>query len=413
MLPLNYLDLYRLTEELQQLVGGQLQAVFNPNPLRYVLEIRQLAQSRNLFIDLTPTKPFIVSTSFTKTKSLGKKTPVYNFLKAHFSNLRIEKIEIAQKPNRTLRLVFTGGAEITFKCFPHGQHLILKAADKFINFPLRPKNKDEEPVTFIDPENSKLWDVNEDLTGEALKGTSTAGTATGSTAMGEPYHLKILKKLEKAVATIEKGMAEQKPLDLERIEALEKRASESQGEEIQGIFEEIKRIKRKATVSEQRRQDLLNQIEKIKIEPSSAPLPKQNLPKPKKGEAAFSGTRVRISENWELWVGRNAWQNDDLLRLGSSHELWFHLRDYPGAHGILRGPKKAEPTPTQVELAARIVAILSQSKKKPFSEGEKLDFIITPKKFVRKRKGDAPGRVTVEREVVRRIAFKSIKFEVI
>ncbi len=411
MLPLNYLDLYRLAEELQQLVGWQLQAVFNPNLLRYVLEIRGLAQSRNLFIDLTPAKPFIVSTSFTKTKSLGKKTPVFNFLKAHFLNLRLETLEIAQKPNRTLRMIFTGGAEIIFKCFPHGQHLILRASDKFINLPLRPKNKEEEGVTFISPEVSKLWDMNDDLISEALKGTSQGGA--GAEPVGEPYHLKILKKLEKAVAAIEKGMAEQKPLDLERIEVLEKRATESQGEEIQGIFEEIKRIKRKSSVSETRRQGLLIQIEKIKIEPNSAPTPKANLPKPKKGEAAFSGTRVRISENWELWVGRNAWQNDDLLRLGSSHELWLHLRDYPGAHGILRGPKKAEPTPTQVELAARIVAILSQSKKKPFSEGEKLDFIIAPKKFVRKRKGDAPGRVTVEREVVRRIAFKSIKFEVI
>src|ERR1700733_1191576 len=135
MLPLNYLDLYRLIEELQQLVGGQLQAIFNPNPLRYVLEIRQLAQSRNLIIDLTPTKPFIVSTSFTKTKSLGKKTPVFNFLKAHFLNLRLEKIEIAQKPNRTIKVTFTGNAEITLKCYPHGQHLILRAAQKFINLP--------------------------------------------------------------------------------------------------------------------------------------------------------------------------------------------------------------------------------------------------------------------------------------
>jgi len=415
MLPLEYLDLYRLCEELRQLVGGQVQGVSNPSPLRYILEIRLPMQSRNLIIDLTPSKPFIVSTSFTKTKSQSKKTPATNFLKAHFQGSRIEKLEVASKPNRIVKILFTGAGELIVKCFPHGQHLVLKADKKVVNIPLRPKNNDIDEASYVEPEASKTWDFNDELFSEIfnVNGGTLKNPEGLEKSAEDSYRLKVLKKLERAVQTLEKGIAEQRPLDLERIEALRVEASLRQGRGTQELFDEIKRINKKAVVSEQRRQDLLSQIAKIQSNPGALVQPKISPSKVKKGESRFSGTRVRISEHWELWVGRNAWQNDDLLKVGGSHELWFHLRDYPGAHGLLRGPKKSEPTPSQVELAARIVAILSQSKKRPFSEGENLDFIITPKKFVRKRKGDAPGRVTVERESVRRIAFKSLKFEVI
>jgi len=111
-------------------------------------------------------------------------------------------------------------------------------------------------------------------------------------------------------------------------------------------------------------------------------------------------------------VGRNAAQNDDLVRSGGPEDLWIHMRDYPSAHGLLRGPKKAKPTETQITFCCQVVAQLSKSKKKSFQEGEKFDFIITPKKFVKKKRGMAPGSVIVERETVRRIAYKEVVFTV-
>jgi predicted ribosome quality control (RQC) complex YloA/Tae2 family protein len=413
MTNLKYADLYQLTEELQKFQGAQFQGVSQSNPLRFVFEVRMSGETRLLIIDLSPAQPFIVSTSFTKTKSMAKKTPVLNFLKAHFINLRIEKFEIAQKPNRTIKMLFLGpqnNKEIIFKCFPHGQHLILKSEGKVVNFPLRPQDPEDSLVSFIDPESTPSWEFNESLENIFLAKQS------GPSAKAEPYHEKLIKKLERAAQSLEGGMQEQRPFNVEKIKALELEANrlsleKYSGEEIQRIFSEIKKIQRKESVGAQRREDILKQIAELKrVGTSFSPVPKE--PATKKEKLQFSGTRVRISEKWELWVGRTAWQNDDLLREASQHDLWIHLRDYPGAHGVLRGPKKSEPTVIQIELASRIVAILSQSKKKPFGEGEKLDFIITPKKFVKKRKGAATGRVTVERETVRRIAFKSVKFDV-
>ena len=98
-----------------------------------------------------------------------------------------------------------------------------------------------------------------------------------------------------------------------------------------------------------RRNELLAQLDKVKNDPLAASgLPrKQNTLKNQRGsmrKGAFSGTQVCLDDQLELWVGRSDWQNDDLVRLSSPHDLWIHLRDYAGAHGVIRGPKKERPS---------------------------------------------------------------------
>lgn len=220
---LSYSDLYRITEELQQLVSSKLQAVFNPSPSRYILV---LTGFRHLIFDLTATRPFIVSISSTKMKTQNKKTPIFNFIKAHFLDLTIQSIEIAQKPNRTVRIKFENNRELRFKCFPHGQHLLLMADDKVVNFPLRPK--ENEVVTFVAPELFEHWDFNAEVAGEFLKvGSGTAPTEPA------PYDNKLLKKLERALAGLEVGSKAQKLADQERVEFLESQGIKAKGGESQ------------------------------------------------------------------------------------------------------------------------------------------------------------------------------------
>lgn len=418
---IKYDDLYRVSEELQQLVEAPLQNVHAISDLRYALGFRVPHETVWVVIDLTPSQPFIVSTSLTKLKGAKVVTPVLNFLKAHFVGKILKQVEIAQKPNRTLKMCFSEASVVTFKCFPHGQHLLLEASGKIVNAPLRPKPLEPEPVTFIETEKQTGWEFNRFLSGQLGLGAAPGDDPAPRGAPAEPansYRSQLIRKLEKSIASLDKGVEKSAAADDAKIAELRTEAQKLQGSgkaagsQIQGVFDEIKKLKRKALLSATRRNELLAQLEKIKKLPEDFERPVMSS-KSRRSDNRFSGTRIHLDSTFELWVGRTDWQNDDLLRLASAHELWLHLRDYPGAHGVIRCPKKVSPTPAQIEFSCRVVAILSAKKKNPFAEGEALDFIVTPRKFVKKPKGAAPGRVVVERESVRRVAYKTIKFEVI
>ena len=180
------------------------------------------------------------------------------------------------------------------------------------------------------------------------------------------------------------------------------------GTQYNSIFDKIKKLKTGLLSSRQRRNEILKKIERVKELKGDEPV---NVPKTQRIKA-FPGTRTQLDPHWELWVGRNASQNDELIKMAAPEDLWIHLRDYAGAHGILKGPKKKEPPFEILEKACCIVAKLSQAKKNPFVQGQKLDFIVVPRKFVKKPKGAMPGRVNVEREKVRRVVYKTVEFEV-
>ncbi len=99
---------------------------------------------------------------------------------------------------------------------------------------------------------------------------------------------------------------------------------------------------------------------------------------------------------YEIWVGKNAQSNDEMLRLAHKDDLWFHARGSAGSHVILRMRKqKARPPQNVLEKAAALAAWYSKQK------GSSLvPVILTQRKYVRKPKGAPPGTVLVEREDV-------------
>lgn len=105
-------------------------------------------------------------------------------------------------------------------------------------------------------------------------------------------------------------------------------------------------------------------------------------------ETEFMGFRILI--------GRNAQANDTLLqRFGYKDDLWLHAKDVPGSHVLIKHQSgKAIPKPV-IERAAQLAAWYSKRKTDTLCPVS-----VTPKKYVRKRKGDPAGAVVVERESV-------------
>ncbi|MFO7257217.1 MAG: NFACT RNA binding domain-containing protein [Bacteroidota bacterium] len=99
---------------------------------------------------------------------------------------------------------------------------------------------------------------------------------------------------------------------------------------------------------------------------------------------------------FRIWVGKNAEANDKMLQqFSAKDDLWLHARDVPGSHVIVKHQAgKKFPRPV-IERAAQLAAYHSKRR------GESLcPVIFVPRKYVRKRKGDPPGAVHVDREEV-------------
>lgn len=100
-------------------------------------------------------------------------------------------------------------------------------------------------------------------------------------------------------------------------------------------------------------------------------------------------------DDFEIWVGKNAKSNDEIVRRAFKEDIWLHARGYKGAHVIIRCGKAEKPNMHTIEKVAAIAAFNSEGK-----HSHLVPVIFTAKKFVRKGKGMAPGQVMVDKEEV-------------
>lgn len=120
-----------------------------------------------------------------------------------------------------------------------------------------------------------------------------------------------------------------------------------------------------------------------------------------KESKSIPGTRrYRSSDGYEVIVGRTARDNDNLtFRVARPNDLWLHAGDYPGSHVVVRNTNRRElPQRTVIE-AAQLAAKFSQA-----GNDSKVIIHYTPRKFLSKPKGSAPG-------LVRMSSFKTIAVE--
>jgi predicted ribosome quality control (RQC) complex YloA/Tae2 family protein len=103
--------------------------------------------------------------------------------------------------------------------------------------------------------------------------------------------------------------------------------------------------------------------------------------------------RFVSARGMEIWVGRTAEENDALtFREARPDDLWFHVKQYPGSHVLLRCGKAA-PHPEDIRDAAELAAYYSKAgRHAPVA----VDY--TPRKFVRRRPHGQPGQVFYTRE---------------
>jgi len=98
---------------------------------------------------------------------------------------------------------------------------------------------------------------------------------------------------------------------------------------------------------------------------------------------------------YQIFIGRNSKNNDELLRFAQKDDLWLHAKDVPGSHVLIKVKKQNNTPKTVIERAAELAAYYSKRK-----QDSLCPVMVTPRKYVRKKKGFLPGQVTVEKEDV-------------
>lgn len=104
--------------------------------------------------------------------------------------------------------------------------------------------------------------------------------------------------------------------------------------------------------------------------------------------------RLKIDDNWEIFIGRSSTENDLLTcKVAKGRDWWFHTRVFQGTHVVLRNYGNKQLPDKYRILCAQLAAYYSRAKK---SENVPVDY--TQIRFVRKPRGSAPGYVTYKNQ---------------
>lgn len=111
----------------------------------------------------------------------------------------------------------------------------------------------------------------------------------------------------------------------------------------------------------------------------------------------YTGKKVKItskpfhyvsSDGYDMFVGKNNYQNDELtFKVASGNDWWFHAKGAPGSHVIVKTNGDELPDRT-FEEAARLAAYYSKNR-----GAEKVEIDYIEKKHVKKPNGAKPGFV--------------------
>lgn len=131
-----------------------------------------------------------------------------------------------------------------------------------------------------------------------------------------------------------------------------------------------------------------SEIEEILQEMIAADLIKVVGKKKKSALQKSQPLHIRLSEDTDLYIGKNNRQNDYVtFSIGGPRDLWFHTKDIPGSHIILK-TTLPEAREEDIALAVELAAYFSKAR-----EGSSIPVDCVQRRYVKKPSGSKPGFV--------------------
>ena len=108
----------------------------------------------------------------------------------------------------------------------------------------------------------------------------------------------------------------------------------------------------------------------------------------KKAKIKSKPFHYRSSDGYDIFVGKNNYQNDELtFKVATGNDWWFHAKGMPGSHVIVKANNEELPDRT-FEEAGMLAAYYSNGR-----DAEKVEIDYLQKKNVKKPNGATPGFV--------------------
>jgi predicted ribosome quality control (RQC) complex YloA/Tae2 family protein len=179
----------------------------------------------------------------------------------------------------------------------------------------------------------------------------------------------------------------------------------------EALYRRARKLRRRETLAAEKlpalaaRRRLLEEeltlVPTLPPEALSTPSPGRMARREEGGAAAKAGPGIReyrSPHGWRILVGKSGAGNDRLTgRIAAPEDYWFHVRDYPGAHVVLKGAGD-EPPEEEIRAAASVAAWHSGARTERL-----VDVAYTKRKNVRKVKGGPPGKVLLSGESTVRV----------
>lgn len=159
----------------------------------------------------------------------------------------------------------------------------------------------------------------------------------------------------------------------------------------ENALQELADLKRRLEERTQYYNSLLDENSQSRPEELEKAVRKQNAA----SKSRFTGPGLHFtSHGFDLIVGRNAKENDEILRKSArSTDTWIHVRDFAGGYVIIKG-RKNKSIPLEVLLDGAYLAIHYSKAKSQ----KKADLYYTQVKYLRRIKDGKTGLVTPTQE---------------
>lgn len=414
MKALNISELDEIVEDLRSIVGARLQDVF-VSKRDIVLQFYLAKQGLQwIWVELHPSIPMLLRWDQLPLPLPKATLPFRLFLKSHFLGRSLKEVKREDTYGRVVLLSFADDLKIEVRLFPHGQNATAIAQNKSLHF-LKPQSL--EP---IDSETEVLGARSKDEILTEWVCLRKKKTPTGKTANPAQQLASKIKKTRRAISKIEEDIEKKQahwwrrtgewlknsgqmaglPADLQPYVDKTKDFSWN----LQNCFNKAKSDEQKLTGTLERLAQLKNELQNLTaVKDPGALFPTDkpaSLLKKDRKKTTLKTRKARISDQYEVYVGKSASDNIALLRKAKAWDTWLHLKDFPSAHAILFGPK-GKATPQSVLLkAAHFLVETFAANKKMIVQGEKIEVLAAECRHVRPIKGDRLGRVQYQQAKV-------------
>ena len=130
------------------------------------------------------------------------------------------------------------------------------------------------------------------------------------------------------------------------------------------------------------------EVEEIRQEMIAADLIKEVGKKKKSMAQKSTPLHIKLNDDADVYIGKNNKQNDYVtFTIGGPRDLWFHTKDIPGSHLILK-TTLPEYRQEDIDVAVQLAAYFSKAR-----SGSNIPVDCVQRRYVKKPTGSKPGFV--------------------